>query len=298
MLHTTHSAGSVSATGALRLVIAIPARLGSTRLPRKPLALLKGKPLIVRVADRVLACVTNLCGTLRLNRDDVLTFVATDSPEIEHALASSGILTVMTPSELTSGTDRILSATDRLPEHLRQRLSSETLVINLQGDEPFFSMTDVESLIHSMFDTPQVPMGTLAFERSDPEMFFKTSVVKVVCDEMQQALYFSRSPIPWPREFLGASDAVTNMQNRTDAIKNLPFLQHVGIYAYRMHALRSFTQLQTRRLEQTEGLEQLRALEAGWKIKVIRSAEAPFGIDTPEDLQRAELHLSDQGLPK
>lgn len=296
MIQTSQSAGSGAANGTIRLVIAIPARLGSTRLPRKPLALLKGKPLIERVADRVSLCVSQLYATFGLTPDDVLTFVATDSTDIEQALKASGMLTVMTPSELTSGTDRILSAIDHLPSQLHQRLSPETLVINLQGDEPFFSMTDVESLIRNMFDSPELPMGTLAFERSDPEMFFKTSVVKVVCDGLQQALYFSRSPIPWPREFLGASESVAQMQNQMGSIQNFPFLQHVGIYAYRMDALRRFTHLQSRFLEQTEGLEQLRALEAGWKIKIIRSFEPPFGIDTPEDLQRAELHLSDQGL--
>jgi 3-deoxy-manno-octulosonate cytidylyltransferase (CMP-KDO synthetase) len=289
------SAVSGEAVNAIRLIIAVPARLGSTRLPRKPLALLKGLPLILRVSERVLNCVARLCAGLNLKNNEVLAFVATDSTEIEQTLASSGILTVMTPSELTSGTDRILSGIEALPEHQRLRITPETLIINLQGDEPFFSVSDVESLVQTMLNSPDVPMGTLAFARNEPEMFLRTSVVKVVCDRMHQALYFSRSPIPWPREILGASDSVLNLQNRTLSDSKIPFLQHIGIYAYRMDALKKFAQLKSRNLEQFEGLEQLRALEAGWKIKVINSDEPPFGIDTPDDLQRAELHLSDQG---
>ncbi|NBX16438.1 MAG: 3-deoxy-manno-octulosonate cytidylyltransferase, partial [Proteobacteria bacterium] len=295
MTDIMHPARSGAAADPIRLIIAVPARLGSTRLPRKPLALLNGRPLILRVSERVQNCVTRLCAGFNLKINEVLAFVATDSTEIEQTLASNGILTVMTPSELTSGTDRILSGIEGLPDVQRLRITPDTLIINLQGDEPFFSMSDVESLVQTMLSSPDVPMGTLAFARNEPELFLRTSVVKVVCDRMNQALYFSRSPIPWPREILGASDSVLNLQNRTLSASKTPFLQHIGIYAYRMNALKKFAQLESRNLEQIEGLEQLRALEAGWKIKVINSDEPPFGIDTPEDLQRAEAHLSSQG---
>jgi len=295
MTQNTRNASSRPTPADIRLVIAIPARLGSTRLPRKPLALLKGEPLIVRVAQRVSTCVKQLCDAFSLQPSSVLTFVATDSPEIVKALESTSIQSVMTASNLPSGTDRILSALDNLPQSAKAGLTPNTLVINLQGDEPFFSTNDVESLVRVMFASPHIPMGTLAFPRTDSELFFRTSVVKVVCAPDGRALYFSRSPIPWPREHLGASESVTRLQEKLQMQTDIPFLQHVGIYAYQLSALRKFTQLPPSALEQTEGLEQLRALEAGWTIQVAHSCESPFGIDTPEDLLRAEMYISGQG---
>ncbi|MFZ9520061.1 MAG: 3-deoxy-manno-octulosonate cytidylyltransferase [Silvanigrellaceae bacterium] len=298
MTHPTPNAGALNNPPGLKLVIAIPARLGSTRLPRKPLATLGGKPLILRVAERVENCIGYLCEQLPLERSDVLAFVATDSVEIEAALSRCNIRTLMTASELPSGTDRILAAAQSLEPAFRERLKGDTLFINLQGDEPFFHFQDIKSLVSTMFQDPLAPMGTLAFEQSDGQQFLRTSVVKVVCNSAGDALYFSRSPIPWPREILGASHSVSMAQ---DLIKNSPaisFRQHVGVYSYRYSALNDLTKMSQSKLELAEGLEQLRALEAGWRIKVVSALEAPFGIDTPDDLQRAEAYLRNEGRPE
>ncbi|NBW81702.1 3-deoxy-manno-octulosonate cytidylyltransferase, partial [bacterium] len=286
MTHSPPIAGSELVASGLKLVIAIPARLGSTRLPRKPLAILGGKPLILRVAERVENCIHNLCEQLRLERRDVLAVVATDSSEIVSALAPCAIPTLMTASELPSGTDRILAAAERLDPLYRERLNGETLFVNLQGDEPFFHFEDIKSLVSAMLQDTAAQMGTLAFEQTDGKQFLRTSVVKVVCSSKGDALYFSRSPIPWPRDVLGASHSVSAAQDLLESFPSIPFLQHVGVYAYRYAALKELTKMKPSRLEVTEGLEQLRAIEAGWRIKVVKAVEAPFGIDTPEDLQR------------
>ncbi|MEN9827357.1 MAG: hypothetical protein RI953_3102 [Pseudomonadota bacterium] len=297
MTHPLPQDGSDRIQSGLKLVIAIPARLGSTRLPRKPLAVLGGKPLIVRVAERVEHCIRFLCEQLLLERRDVLAVVATDSSEIVSALCHCAIPTVMTPSELPSGTDRILAAAERLESEHRDRLTGETLFVNLQGDEPFFHFEDIKSLVFAMQQDPTAPMGTLAFQQTDGQQFLRTSVVKVVCSSKGDALYFSRSPVPWPRDILGASHSVSTAQELIKNSPSIPFLQHVGVYAYRYSALKELTTMKPSRLEMTEGLEQLRAIEAGWRIKVVSAIEAPFGIDTPEDLQRAEGHLRTQGTP-
>jgi 3-deoxy-manno-octulosonate cytidylyltransferase (CMP-KDO synthetase) len=232
---------------------------------------------------------------LGVTADNCLILVATDSPEVCDVLHATGVMTIMTPSELPSGTDRIMSALNRLPASAHQRISDSTLVINLQGDEPFFHEEDIESLVSAMLRDPNIPMGTLAYPQADPVQFMKTSVVKIVSDTLGHALYFSRSPIPWPRESLGASHSVTSVQESVDRQTALSFLQHVGVYAFRMNALKQFTSMPPSDLELCEGLEQLRALSAGWKIKLVIAHEAPFGIDTPEDLKRAEEYFATKG---
>lgn len=295
MTHSSYATGLADNQLDFDIVIAVPARLGSTRLPRKPLALLGGKPLVVRVAERVEECAQFLCKKLSLDSQKILTLVATDSQKIIEALSSTSIKTVMTSSELPSGTDRICAALEKIQSQESRLLKPSSLVINLQGDEPFFHFEDIASLVSSLIKEAQIPLGTLAFEQSDSQQFLRTSVVKVVCNALGNALYFSRSPIPWPRQKLGASHAITQLDGELLSNQKIPFLQHIGVYAFRFAALQSFTQMPPSVLENTEGLEQLRALEAGWSIKVVRAAEAPFGIDTSEDLLRAEIHLARKG---
>ncbi|NBO38294.1 3-deoxy-manno-octulosonate cytidylyltransferase [bacterium] len=294
-MNKTPSPHTPSGSAPVKVVIAIPARLGSTRLPRKPLALLSGRPMVVRVAERVEACAQKLCEQLQIARREIVTLVATDSSEVVDALQSTNIQTVLTPSHLPSGTDRIYAAVHSLISAGVTLLPS-TLIINLQGDEPFFSEDDVIHLVSAMLAASNTPMGTLAFPQSSPTLFVRTSVVKVVCNTQGNALYFSRAPIAWPREKLGASEAVTGLAEKLQEQSEIPFLQHVGIYAYRFDALQNFTNMPPSSLELAEGLEQLRALEAGWKVRVIHASEPPFGIDTAEDLQRAEQHLSKTGV--
>lgn len=279
----------------LKLVIAVPARLGSTRLPRKPLALLSGKPLVTRVAERVMECALRLGRQLSLEADEILTFVATDSKEVAAAVEGTGVRSVMTAAELPSGTDRVRAGLAHLPSDEQKRLQPSTLIINLQGDEPFFHDEDILTLASAMFADGNLPMGTLAFAQTDPLLFMRTSVVKVVCNQSGNAIYFSRSPLPWPRELLGAAEQITELQKKIQTLNSVSFLQHVGVYAFRFAALEQFTRMAPSTLELTEGLEQLRAIEHGWSIRVVRAHDAPFGIDTPDDLLRAEKRIELQG---
>lgn len=275
---------------AVKIVIAIPARIGSTRLPRKPLVPLGGMPLIKHVASRVAECISELSNQLSIPDSEITSCVATDSPDVQNALSSSGIMTIMTSAALASGTDRIQAALESL-EKTRLKLSASTLVINLQGDEPFFCVNDIVNLIKGMQNEPHCPMGTLAFSQSSVQSFLRTSTVKVTRNNLGQALYFSRAPIAWPRETWGASGLIYDLSDKMKTSAPISFLQHVGIYAYRWSSLKQFTSMPQSSLELREGLEQLRALEAGWAIKVVDAQEAPFGIDTAEDLLRAEAHL-------
>lgn len=278
----------------LKIIIAVPARLGSTRLPRKPLAILDGQPLILHVARRVAECAARLSHELHLPAQSIFTLVATDSFDIEKVLQGSGVQSIMTDSELPSGTDRIEAAV-RFLETQVETFPASALVINLQGDEPFFCIDDIIRLARAMLSSAEVPMGTLCYAQKSTEHFLRSSVVKVIRNQSNHALCFSRAPIPWPRQLWGASESIPILADRMSEAKEIPFLQHVGIYAYRRAALKKFTQMPPSQLELYEGLEQLRALEAGWQIVVEDAHEAPFGIDTAADLQRAEKHLAHMG---
>lgn len=278
----------------LEIIIAIPARIGSTRLARKPLALLAGQPLITHVAQRVSECKAEICRQLSLTPQAVRALVATDSEDVARAIEGSGMLSVMTSSELPSGTDRIHAAVCEFERQTRP-IAPETLVINLQGDEPFFCVEDVIRLITTLHKEPQCPMGTLAFQQESGESFLRSSVVKVTKNALGNALYFSRAPIPWPRAAWGASEPMCDLADKMKQTTKVHFLQHIGIYAYRWATLKNFTAMPPGLLENEEGLEQLRALEAGWPIRVVEAQEAPFGIDTIEDLARAEKYLANQG---
>lgn len=259
------------------LFLAIPARHASTRLPGKMLLKIGTKTLIEHVAYRAHLLIPKLQETLGITASVV---VATDSEDIVKALAPVGVQTVMTNANLPSGTDRIYSALKNANPQ------PHDLVINIQGDEPFFSHQDILTLAKRMLTQPHLQMGTLAFPRCSTEFFLKPSVVKVVTDNQGCALYFSRAPIPWPRASFGASEAWPSQTTLQNAEIN--FLHHVGVYAYRWHALEAIaTQLSQSEAEICEGLEQLRALENGFKIAVVNAAEAPFGIDTQDDLERA-----------
>lgn len=279
-----------------KIIIAVPARLGSTRLKNKPLASLGGQPLIVRVAERVQRCLLQIQKNLSLLEEDTLALVATDSSEIHKALHASNLRVEMTPPELPSGTDRVEYALRGLYPAELGALSPDTLVVNLQGDEPFFCIEDILSLIKAMEQNPTCPMGTLAFRNKSAMQFITPSCVKVVRNDAGEALYFSRSPIPWPRALWGASAPLGNAPEAQLKGDDFAFLQHVGVYAFRLAALQKFTKLEPSSLELTEGLEQLRALDAGWKIQVVDATDAPFGIDTQDDLARASEHIKKMEL--
>ena len=239
-------------------LIVVPARLGSERLPSKPLADLHGRPLVVRVAEN-LAPLTKLGATL---------IVATDADEVVAACAAHGIRAVRTAPDHPSGTDRCAEVA-RLVGH------AQPLILNVQGDEPFVDLEDLKGLMAAMVDRPEAAMGTLVFRSMDLEVAADPHAVKAVRTSAGWALYFSRAAIPYDR---GAA-----------ARGHLPaaFWHHLGVYAFRRDQLQAFVRLPPSPLEQTEKLEQLRALDAGWRIWLEPARTFARGIDTPEDLARA-----------
>jgi 3-deoxy-manno-octulosonate cytidylyltransferase (CMP-KDO synthetase) len=238
--------------------VIIPARYGASRFPGKPLAVLAGKPLICHVAERALKA-----------RGVELVVVATDDDRIAAAARSCGARAVMTGPAAT-GTDRVAQAA-------RQLSPRPEVVVNLQGDEPLIEPAAVETLLAAMSD-PQVKMATLARPLTEGELE-RSQVVKVVCAANGDALYFSRAAIPHRRG--GGTSPMARA--------------HVGIYAFREPFLQEFAAWPAGRLEQEESLEQLRALERGQRIRVVETQYGGFGVDTPEDLERARAMLGRAG---
>ena len=249
----------------LPFIVAIPARYASTRLPGKPLLPLAGVPMIVHVAMRARAA-----GAI-----DVV--VATDDARIESALAGSGVRVVMTEANHASGGDRLAEVAQTLdwPE--------DAIVVNLQGDEPLAPISGIRAVATALAED-DAPMATLATPIESIEALFDPNCVKVVRGLDGRALMFSRAPLPWPRDAFH--------RDRSVLPADMPFLRHIGIYAYRAGFLRRFAALPRTPLEQVESLEQLRALEHGFAIAV-RVAPEPFpaGVDTAEDLARVDGFL-------
>lgn len=268
------------------IFIVIPARFASTRLPGKPLLKISSKSMISHVATRAKILAD------RLSKQDkvksVFLIVATDHKEIFHEVQKMGILATMTPTDLCNGTERVFAAMNVIKQSML--VEDNDLVINIQGDEPFFSIDDIENLTKTMLQRENIPLGTLAFQRNNPDLFFTSSVVKVIRDENQIALYFSRAPIPYPAELLGTAGKDW-IHRLTNLKKEISFLHHIGVYVFQYHALCKYAEnINSSNLETKESLEQLRALEAGWKILVTDATSEPFGIDTPEDLERAKIY--------
>ncbi len=246
-------------------VVAIPARYASTRLPGKPLALIHGEPMVLHVARRA------------LDAGASEVWVATDDARIAQAVAGlDGIHVAMTDPNHASGTDR-------LAECARQAgWAEEVIVVNLQGDEPFAPAEGIRAVATALADSG-APMSTLATPVEDAPTLFDPNVVKLVRNVNGDALYFSRAPIPWHRDGFAASREVLPAGN---------WLRHIGIYGYRAGFLQQFASMPAGTLEQIESLEQLRVLEAGFRIAVALSpAPFPPGIDTPEDLVRADARM-------
>lgn len=245
-------------------IVAIPARYAASRLPGKPLRLLGGEPLVVHVARRALAA----------GAGEV--WVATDDERIRDALESTEVRVAMTSPAHASGSDRLAECADIAG------WSDDTLVVNLQGDEPFAPPAGIRAVADALADT-RADMATLAVPITDAETLFDPNAVKLVRAANGDALYFSRAPIPWHRDAFARS---------RDAMPPGEWLRHIGIYAYRAGFLRRFSAMPPGRLEQVESLEQLRVLEAGFRIAVALTPEPfPPGVDTPEDLVRAEAIL-------
>lgn len=240
----------------MRTVIVIPARYASSRLPGKPLADLLGKPMVQHVVERA----RRVGGVERV-------LVATDDRRILDAVVAFGGEAVLTREDHPSGTDRLAEVAASV---------EGDLFVNLQGDEPLIRPADIELLISGMRDNPAVDVGTLchalpASEAADPNL------VKVVLGASGDALYFSRAPIPFPRE--PAEGAAS-------------YLKHIGIYAYRRPVLAHYGTLPVPMIEQSEKLEQLRLLHAGYRIRVFQVAPTGPGVDTPEGLEEVRRRLA------
>ena len=249
----------MSRSGAFLVVI--PARYASTRLPAKALADIGGKPMVVRVADRARASGAKA------------VWVATDNQAVFDAVKLSGHQAMMTRAEHATGTDRIAEAAQQLG------LAEDEIVVNVQGDEPLIEPELIGEVARSLAQDGEASIATACHPIADTESLLNPNVVKVVLDHAGRALYFSRAPIPYPR------DSFAIHQSALPA--GLPSFRHIGIYAYRARYLHLYSRLQPAPLERFEALEQLRALWHGHRIAVAVTAHAPqAGVDTAEDLER------------
>ncbi|WP_333844575.1 3-deoxy-manno-octulosonate cytidylyltransferase [Pelomicrobium sp.] len=242
--------------------VVIPARYASTRLPGKPLADIGGRPMVVRVAER--ARESGARGVV----------IATDHPAVAEAARRHGFDACMTHAEHPTGTDRIA-------EVVRTRgFLPEAVVVNVQGDEPFIDPVLIREAAQHLHERTEAAIATACHPIQDLESFLSPSVVKVVLDAQGYALYFSRAPIPYPRDAFAAG--------ATALPPGLPAYRHIGIYAYRAGFLATYAGLSKGAAETFESLEQLRALAHGYRIAVwVTGCSAPAGVDTPEDLERA-----------
>lgn len=249
-------------------VVIVPARMTSTRLKEKPLADICGKPMVVRTAERALAC----------GADAV--YVACDSPAIVQACQAHGIHAILTDPACPTGTDRLAEAVGTL------NLPDDTIIVNVQGDEPLIPPQVISAVANDLEKHPDCAIATAAHPIQDVEHFFNPNVVKVEVDAAGRALTFSRAPMPWPRDAF--------RENQTTLPENLPAYHHIGLYAYRAGFLKAFPKLSPAPIEQFESLEQLRALWHGYRISVLMLSEnLPSGVDTAEDLQRVRVVYAD-----
>lgn len=248
----------------MKFIGIIPARYASTRFLGKPLALLGGKPVIQHVYEKVAAVLE-------------AAYVATDDERIYDVVKAFGGQVVMTRTDHKSGTDRIEEAIEKIG-------GEWDVVVNVQGDEPFVAKSQLDTICHC-FDDPTTQIATLGKPFESMEAVQNPNSPKIVVDNMGFAMYFSRSVIPYVRG-----------KEKSSWLTHYPFLKHLGIYAYRKDVLRQVTQLPQSSLEIAESLEQLRWLQNGFKIKVGTTDVETVGIDTPQDLERAEEFLKTQLL--
>lgn len=233
----------------------IPARYASTRFPGKPLAMIAGKTMIQRVYEN---------SAKAINLDKVI--VATDDDRIFSEVESFGGLAIMTNPDLPSGSDRIYQA------YQKMELDYDT-VVNIQGDEPLINSQDLDNLVIEL-DKSIADVATLIKRIDDANELADPSKIKVVRDNQNYAMYFSRFPIPFSRD--------------VDANLQIPFFKHIGVYAYRINALQKFVSLDKSPLERAESLEQLRLMQAGYKYLCIETNNETIGVDTADDLSRIE----------
>ena len=243
----------------MKVIGIIPARYASSRFPGKPLAKLGGKYVIQRVVEQVSSVLSDV-------------YVATDDERIYNTVISLGAKAVMTSSDHQSGTDRIAEALTKIGGNF-------DVVVNIQGDEPFIQTEQIR-MIMSCFDDEQTQIATLGIPLKSMQDVRNVNSPKIVLDINNNALYFSRSAIPFIRGI-----------EQADWIGHYPFLKHIGLYAYRVETLHEISKLPPSSLELAERLEQLRWLENGYRIKVCITNIETVSIDTPQDLERAKEYL-------
>jgi 3-deoxy-manno-octulosonate cytidylyltransferase (CMP-KDO synthetase) len=244
----------------MKAIIVIPARYKSSRFPGKPLAMIGGKMMIQRVYERAM-----------MTGSDV--YIATDDERIEDAVKSFGGKVVMTSSFHNSGTERCAEVVAKLPENF-------STVVNVQGDEPFIDPEQIKKVINLLKKDKQAHISTLVKKIRNSNEIFDPNIPKVVFDSKGYALYFSRSPIPYVR---GSKEE--------EWFDKATFYKHIGIYGYRREVLLEITALDPTQAEQAESLEQLRWLQNGYKIKTAVTEAETISVDTPEDVEKAELFL-------
>lgn len=249
--------------------VVIPARFGSTRLPGKPLIEIHGKPLILWVWER--ACVSSAAAVL----------IATDDLRIAEVCSKAGAEVVMTRTDHRSGSERLAEVAER------RGWAEADIVVNLQGDEPGISARLIDQVARGLAQHPDAGIATLACQLEDADALFDPHVVKVVTDWQGYALYFSRAPVPWHRDQF--------LRDRTRLPDGVPFLRHIGLYAYQVGFLARYLSWTAAPLEQAESLEQLRVLWHGGRIHVSLAETIPGpGVDTPDDLQRVAQWLDEE----
>jgi len=243
----------------MNVVCVIPSRYQSSRFRGKPLADIHGKPMIQHVYERVM-------------RADSVTSaaVATDDQRIFDAVTRFGGRVIMTSERHRSGTDRIAEAVEQLA------IDDEDIVVNIQGDQPLFEPVQIDEVVAPLLNDPEENFCTLIYRIRREEEIHHPNAVKVVFDDRHYALYFSRSTIPFVR----------------DRHDDVAYYKHHGIYAYRKSFLRTFTRLSEGYLERLESLEQLRAIEHGYRIKVVETAYDSVEVDTPQELERVKSLLA------
>lgn len=240
----------------MRAIGIIPARLAATRLPNKPLLDICGKPMVEHVWER---------SSRAKLVDEVL--VATPDEQIVDVCSSFGARAVLTSPDHQTGTDRVAEAATLTGQ-------AADLVLNIQGDEPLIEPEALDALVAAMASAHDAALGSLMFPLAGDDDPSDPNLVKVVVDAHDDAIYFSRSPVPYPR-----------------GIERPGYWGHIGVYAWRSDSLQRFTKLERVEIEVSESLEQLRALHAGWKIKMVRTSYRPIGVDTGDDLNRVRAVL-------
>ncbi len=244
----------------MRIITFIPSRYDASRFPGKPMASIAGMPMIGHVYRRAMSCpeVAEVC-------------VVTDDERIYQCVEELGGKAIMTEKRHRTGTDRIVEASQKM------NLNEDDLIVNVQGDQPLFHPSAISDLIAPMKEDPMIPMSTLKYRIRDEAEIENPNHVKVVTDSEGFALYFSRSPIPFFR----------------DPKSMVVYYKHLGFYAYRNDFLLKFGTLPIGELESSEKLEQLRALECGFKIRVVETAFDSISVDTPADIIKAEAIISE-----